>query len=255
MSRQLLLDLNGNYYGELKKFINSTNGEPRIGWYPSAGRDFRALIYLSKVYSKRNPPTEPEPPSPDLFLFTDYYPWDASSFLYKGTIYSDKKTKVVVEHMEELPSLSLPVDNNLVDFPKGGSITNEVVFLKINVISSTHGFFSYPVLYAFAVNETFYCKKLVPNKAKISHLIHIRYGGGCGGGGKASGVWLVHVLKNLGCELFITDNHYHWQSGDEYALTLCPSISTSNESQLTPIRTLGGKYWSGHGNVTWNLVR
>ena len=85
-------------------------------------------------------------------------------------------------------------------------------------------------------------------------MIHVRYGGGSGGGGHASGVWLLNVLGKLNCELFITDGHHHWQSGDDKAMELCTSIKKENSSQITPIRTIKSLDWSGHGDVTFNLV-
>lgn len=255
MSRQLLLNLNGNNTGELQKFLEEMNREPRIAWYPSAGEDFRALLYLDPSYSKINPASELEPKSPDIFLFTDYYPWKYSQFLDNKMVYIDSRTMVYIDHIEELPKLNLPLHEQLVHFPKGSNATDRALFLKIRITSDKLGSISYPVIYAFAENETFYCRKLVPNKAIISHIIHIRYGGGCGGGGTASGVWLVNVLKNLKCELFVTDGHYCWQSGDKFALTLCPSIQKESDVQLTSIRFLQSQSWSGHGDVNWNLVK
>jgi hypothetical protein len=52
MSKELLYKINGNRTGEFKKFLDGINGEPRITWYPSAGEDFRALLYLDPSYSK-----------------------------------------------------------------------------------------------------------------------------------------------------------------------------------------------------------
>ncbi len=50
MSIDLLKHFNGNKVGEFKKLIDSFTEEPRIAWYPSAGQDFRALIYLNGNY-------------------------------------------------------------------------------------------------------------------------------------------------------------------------------------------------------------
>jgi len=254
MTRQLLSSLNGNKTGLLKKFLDDFKGDPRIAWYPSAGEDFRALLYLHPSFSHLNPASRQEPQPPDLFLFTDYFPWQDSTFMDKKTIYSDNKTTVKIEHIEELPRLNLPLHEELVDFKEGSAATDRAVFLKIRIDSDRLGSISYPVVYAFAENETFYCKKLVPSKATISHIIHVRYGGGCGGGGHASGVWLLNVLKTLSCELFITDGHHHWQRGDEFALESCPSIPRETNAQLTPIRVVQSHGWSGHGDVSWNLV-
>jgi hypothetical protein len=253
MSRQLLKDLNGNNSGQLKNFLDTFEGEPRIAWYPSAGVDFRPLLYLHPNYSKQHPPTAKEPNPPDIFLFTDYFPWKGSTFLHHNNIYSDKKTSVDIEHIEELPRLNLPLHSELIHFPEGSTLTNRSVFLKIRITSNTLGDITFPVIYCFAVNETFYCNKMIPNQARMAHIIHVRYGGGLGGG-TASGVWLLHVLKILNCEVFITDNHYHWQSGDRYALRFCPSIPRDSDAHLIPIRVVKSLFWSRHGNVSWNLV-
>jgi hypothetical protein len=254
MSKELLSNLNGNKSGQLKKFIDEFEGEPRIAWYPSAGTDFRALLYLHPSYSQLHPATENEPAQPDIFLFTDYFPWQNSTFLDSKTIYSDSRTYVTIEHMEELPQLNLPLNREIVHFTEGSAATDKVIFLKVRIHSDKLGNITYPVIYAFAENETFYCKKMIPNKASISHIIHVRYGGGLGGGGLASGIWLLNVLKQLKCELLISDGHYHWQRGDEFALKVCPSIPRDCEAKLTSIREVESKGWSGHGNVKWNLV-
>lgn len=188
-------------------------------------------------------------------MFTDYYPWEYSRFLDNRVIYADNRTGIYIDHIEELPKLNLPLHEELVHFPQGSAATDRAVFLRIRITSDKLGSITYPVVYAFAENETFYCRKLVQMKATISHIIHIRYGGGCGGGGNASGVWLVNVLKNLKCEVFVTDGHYYWQSGDEFALTLCPSIKRESDVQLTSIRVIQSQVWSGHGDVSWNLVK
>ena len=186
MTRQFLYELNGNKNGEFKKFLDNFEGEPRIAWYPSAGEDFRSLLFLHPSYSKINPSIEIEPPAPDLFLFTDYFPWNNSRFLDSRFIYSDDRTMVIVESMEELPVLNLPLHKEIVGFPKGLA-TDRIVFLKIKIDSVKLGIIYYPVLYAFAENEAFFCDKLMPCNATISHIIHVRYGGGCGGGGYSSG--------------------------------------------------------------------
>ncbi len=255
MSKQLLLNLNGNKKGELKKFLDNLSEEPRIAWYPSAGEDFRPLLYLHPSFAKLSPPSQPEPEPPDLFLFTDYFPWKYSTFLDKPIIYADDRTFVSVGHIEELPNLNLlPLHDELVDFTEGSIATDRALFLKTYIHSDKLGSISHPVIYAFAENETFYCRKLAPANAIITHIIHVRYGGSGCGGGKASGIWLLNVLKQLKCEVFITDGHHYWQSGDEFALEFCPSIPRQSDAKLTPIRILPGYKWSGHGDVSWNLV-
>jgi hypothetical protein len=232
MSKKLLSNLNGNKTGHLKKFIDEFNGEPRIAWYPSAGVDFRPLLYLHPKFSELYPTTGQEPPAPDLFLFTDYNPF---LNLTNKTIHTSQKTILQIEYIEELPRLNLPIHvGKIIDCP-GSILTDRSIFLKIKVISDRLGTFIYHVLYSFAENEAFFCNKLIPNKATITHIIRVNYGNSLGGG-LASGAWLLNVLKDLNCELFITDGRLYWNKGDEYAFNFCSSIPKNSNVLLTKIR-------------------
>jgi hypothetical protein len=258
MSLSLLKKLNGNRSGNLKKFIDPFEGkkEPQICWYPSAGRDFRPLLYLSPQYINKFPETGDEPKMPDIFLFTDYFPWQDSDFLDKKIEYEDADTKITILSIEELPSLNLEIPENIVNFPGGSSATNKVVFIKVEVDSVTLGKIVCSVIYAFAVNESFCAKVLLLNSSLISHVIHIRYGGGCGGGGKAKGGWLLNVIERLQCQLLITDNQYHWQEGDSNALQTYPILSGNPDGfTKTTIRTISSYLWSGYGDVNWDLIK
>lgn len=116
------------------------------------------------------------------------------------------------------------------------------------------GKFTCSVIYSFTENEAFCEKVLLPNDAIISHIIHIRYGGGLCGGGKATGIWVLNVLKKLRCKVFITDGHYSEQAGDKAAMSLYPSLR-GDQAQMEVLRTLDGEKWSGHGDITWNLIK
>ncbi len=253
MSKSLLNFLNANKSVELKKIIESKE-KINIAWYPSAGRDFRSLMYLSPQYSKYNPALQKENIFPDIFIFTDYFPWENSDFLDSPIIHSDTKTIVKVEQIEELQSLNLPLDRGIIGITKGSSATGKVVFMKVHIQSNTLGELSYPVIYAFVENEAFCSQILLKHNSEISHIIHVRYGGGCGGGGYATGVWLLNVLKKLHTKIFITDGHLNEQSGDREAYKLYPNLR-GTPAEMETIRTLDEILWSNHGNITWNIVK
>ena len=257
MSKQLLSNLNGNNTGLLYQFLNDFVGEPRIAWYPSAGPDFRPLHFLHpndrKFYTATA--SKQEPPYPDLFLFTDY--WAGWSNFLKEFINAKIGAKTQenqlryqtiggldVEDMEELPRLNLlPLHKEIVHCPEGDELTDRVFFLKLRS-KQRDSFFSY-LLYAFAENEMFYCKKLVPCDSIISHIIHICYGGGRSGG-SGFGIWLLNVLTQLKCELYITDespderSKYYtqdkWMSGDKYAFQFC-GVPKTCDARLTLINS------------------
>jgi hypothetical protein len=256
MSLQLLTHLNGNNQGKLATFLQNfdNDNQPRIAWYPSAGKDFRALLYLSTEYANKYP-VEHKPAAPDLFIFSDYFPWESDKFLDDRLIYKDNHTTIEILNIEELPRLNLELHPEIVDFPEGSTATDRLIFLEVKVTSNDLGEFKFPVLYAFAENESFYCKKLAPNEAFITHIIHVRYGGGLGGGGKASGVWLKHVLCKLKTEVFISDDHYSWQEGDNFALNYCKEIPKKDTSNLKQFRRIPGRLWSDYtDNVTFYKV-
>jgi len=256
MSKKLLYYLNGEKDGKLKKWLDDFNGEPRIAWYPSAGEDFRDLLYLHSEFAKKeHADHQPEPKSPDIFLHTDYFPWSSSNFLDDKTIYEDENTKIYLESFEELPNRHLPLDSQIVDFPQGSVATGRVLFLEISVESDILGKYSYPLVYAFVENAAFCAEIALPQQGKFSHIVHVRFGGGLGGGGNSTGIWLLNVLKKLQCELFITDSHYGLQIGDKRIYDLYPSLAgKADTSQLQRIRLIKGKAWSNHGDVSWNII-
>ena len=166
-----------------------------------------------------------------------------------------------VTEIERLPDLDIPLDPEIVHFPDGSHATNKVVFMKIKITSRTLGTIYYPVLYAFVQNESFYSFVLEPCHARISHIIHVRYGGGIGGGGSARGTWILHVLDKLHTQELIADNHdiglgiYRSGPGDTFFLRKHLNLPQMPNQYLQAIRTTPGKMWSNYGDVIWYLVK
>jgi hypothetical protein len=255
MSRQLLLDLNGNRRGNFYRWISNFSGEPRIAWYPSAGEDFRDLLYLHPDLPKYIPASKADPLPPDIFLHSDYFPWQTSTFLDSPRLHCDSRTLVLLKSIEELPRCDLPLDKEVVHFPDGSVATGRVLFLEIQVTSNILGKFIAPVVYVFAENAAFCSERLLPNNAKFSHIIHIRYGGGLGGG-SSSGAWILNILGRTNCECFITDNHHQIQRGDRHIFSIYPELSYRDDNvNFESIRIVPSASWSGHGDVFWNLCR
>jgi hypothetical protein len=254
MSKKLLYHLNGEKTGAFRKWLDNFNGEPRIAWYPSAGEDFRDLLYLSPKYSEINPASQPEPLSPDIFLHTDYFPWGAPTFLDNQTIRLDDHTNISAKSIEELPRCDLPLDPRIVDFPKGSIATGRVLFLEVDVQSDVLGNFSCPVVYAFVENAAFCSEKIIPQQGRLSHVVHVRYSG-AGGGGTSTGIWLLNILSKVNCEVFVSDGKLTRASGDKRVYELYPTLAgKEDESQLKPIRTIRSVLWSDNGDVSWNIL-
>lgn len=252
MSRNLLAALNADRRGSFSRFLSGYEREPRIAWYPSSGHDFRDLLFLSDAYARRE---NWSIAAPDIYLHTDYFPWTTSTFLDTPTVWDDGRTAITIRELEELPAIALPLDPDIVDFTSGSRATGRVVYLDLEVRSHQLGVFSAHCVYVFAENEAFCAKKVLPCDGNLSHVIHVRYGGGCGGGGRASGVWVRNILTRVGCEVFVTDDHENVQAGDTAALERYPSLGAHGpEPILSAMRTTPSESWSGHGDVTWYAV-
>jgi hypothetical protein len=252
MSTEFLKSLNGRNRGALRDWIDRLDHEPRIAWYPSAGEDFLDLMYLHPGFRERSPAVQTVPPAPDIFLHSDYFPWQSSRFLDSRWLYRDHRTSVLVTAIEELPRLDLPLDPDIVHFPEGSSATGRVLFLQLEVSSDKLGCFSAPLIYAFVENAALCAARMLPYQARVSHVVHVRSGGGLGGGGYTNGAWLLQVLERLQCELFISDGHLQHRSGDDRVLELFPNLAGPQVGLLEPIRTLPGASWSDHGDVSWH---
>jgi hypothetical protein len=254
MSMRFLQGLNGNRAPAFSQFLAGLDREPNICWYPSAGNDFRDLLYLSRAYAAHDPAIGPEVDPPDLFVHTDYYPWDRSSFLDHPVVHIDTRTVIRVKTIEEVAGFPLPRHPDLVHFPEPNAASGRVLYLRLSVHSDRFGALADAhVLYAFVENAAFCAEVLIPQGARLSHLVHVRYGGGCGGGGSAGGAWLSGVIGRLGIRTLITDGRLgHWQDGDHAALRLYPALSGPDRPPPgRVIRTVPSVSWSGHGDVSW----
>jgi len=247
------MHLNGECRGILHTFLADHEGEPRIAWYPSAGSDFRALMYLHPAYTALAPSIGPEPLPPDIFVFTDLNDAVLDAMYESSVIYEDEYTTVKVEKIEELPTLSMTIQAEDPDI-RGRKRSGRVICMMVSAVSTILGEIRYPVIYAITANEVFFSDIMHPKNVRLSHIVHIRYGGGLGGGGFAAGTWMRHILRQVGCDVYISDGHTAWQIGDESMVSNCPAVPPESDVHLHPIRMIPGVRWSNHGDVTWNLV-
>jgi hypothetical protein len=253
MSRQLLTYLNGNHTGLLHEYLAVHNGEPRIAWYPSAGNDFRALLYLSSHYADAFPASKPEPTAPDMFVFTDYLPYREPKYSKGYVVKDDGKTLMTIADIEELPRLELPLHSEHVVFPDAGRAIGRVFFMIVEITSNVLGSYAYPVLYVVSSNEAFCCEVLLPHNARISHIIHVRYGAALGGS-RTTGIWITHAIKPLLTEVLVMDRYNGWRKADLNVLDYCKALPSQIDYNLRPIRTVPELLWSDHGDVTWYVV-
>jgi len=246
VSSSLLKDLNAGQNGLFRKWLDS-NATPRLAWYPSSGRDLRDVLYLSRAYENRNPSVgKRDQLPPDLFIHTDYQSWGRR---FSEVLHADRFTKIVATEIEELPNCKLPLSKELVAFPKGDRMTGRVFFANLSIRSLQLGCFTARLLYVFAENVAFFGEKILPNLGNIETVIHIRHGGGCGGGGMANGSWLAGSLACMSSKLLITDGIREPQSGDIYAMERYPILAEYPSPRLEGVRSIPGVSWSNYGKT------
>ncbi len=252
MSIKLLNYLNGNRRGLFKQFLASFSGTPRIAWYPSCGEDFEVLKYLNRNFSSLNPSQEIEPEHPDLFLFTDVCMTRRFDVLNENVLFSKTNIEIKTIEHEILPELNLSYQEGMLHMSPSIDF-NKVVYLKVRMIDADCGIMDFHVLYVYAENFDFYRKVLKPCKAKFSHVIKVRYGIS-GNNIQSQGAWILHLLNDLGCELFITDGLTEGRNSDTEDSFYEDGIYDKEIPNMRIIRILKDCYWSDNGQITWNLI-
>ena len=249
MSRKLLNKLAGAGSTLLRQWLKDNPDEPRIAWYPSSGEDFRDLLFLHPSYRTIHPSFVAEPNAPTLFLHTDYLGGPSRPLFNSSVVYQDDRTCIHVLAKEELPNLELPVHQDLVAFPNGSSATHRVVFAVLHVFSNRLGAFKCPLLYAFVENSAFCSQCLLPQRAKISHIVQVCYGHGLGGG-RASPAWLPTQIERLGVETYASDgtDEIEHAYGVETTFNIFPKLRGPNPDRKSwrLIRKFRHEAWHGY---------
>ncbi len=202
------------------------------------------MLFLHPDYFQNKRPTEPI--APDLFFHTDDESLGSALPFRQNNIidYPDLNATITITTVEKLSPINLAI-------MPGINIQHRVVLLKMNVQSNLLGEYSRPLVYALVENAAFCSQIALPNNSAFSHIIHVRYGGG-----DSSGSWLLKVLQELSCEVFITDGYHRVQLGDRNIMERYPNIrNAQNNYRLEKIRTIGEKLWSNHGNISWDIVK
>ena len=258
MSTKFLSSVCVNNEGRFREFIDSLNHDARIAWYPSAGTDFRAMLYLDSAYLQYDPPVQgKDPKEPDIFLFTDYTVMSDifSNIIVNekpGIAYKDDRTIVIVDYIEQARPISN--DDRIPSFELFEQFTNKMYYLECTIQSNLFGILHKKLLYAFTYNETMATNLLLPFNALCSHVIHVRYGFGFGGA-NCSGLWIKHLLQVLRTEVYINDGHAFLSDADKSVIRsmqgLVPRFDCTRKKV---IRTVPGSRWSDHGNVNWQVI-
>ena len=208
-----------------------------ICWYPSAGSDFRPLLFLTKAfYDKHEALSADKAVFPDLFIFTDYcaekfFSYGPEKYIMAGerkiecTSYSD---------FERIPQGRLMERNRLFSdhntdiyvnsasriFIKDPEVNRNVIghylppffgtgyFMNVDVFSHHNretrlGSWDMDVIYLYAENTAFAKHILIENQINVDFIVSVRYGGNFGGSTNFGG-WLFHLADTLNVKYYIS---------------------------------------------------
>ena len=237
-----------------------------VCWYPSAGSDFRALLFLSDwYYKKNNVPMDKGQVLPDLFVMTDYLGlgdfyvnqsfWgDAYEQIMRGNCepgsclvhvsYKNSSTDIVVKRYERLCDLRLPFDSRLKCSEKP-AVYNSAFLIEVEVISRSYDVvnrYETAVLYAAAENQLFAERILISRGLKTEYLVIMNYGAGFGGGNGISYKWILRDYKELGIRYAVSNQ---FPAGDG---------SDPDYPELTDFYGIDGVMWTRGNPVVWYRV-
>lgn len=213
----------------------------RTLWYPSAGDDFRDLIFCSGRYPGIDL-------APELFVHTDCsVRFDLDS---PGRVHEDAHTAVTLHPDREFDRMTVP-HREFAHWECEDA--GRVRLYRAEIVSDRFGTITRPLIYAVCENEWFAAEFLAPNRVAVDTVCHVRYGNGFGGA-VASGAWLLRALKLLRTRHYLSDPALGMQDADEEVLRRYPQLAGA-PVRLVPGKTIPGKFWSKHGDVTVYEVR
>jgi len=245
MSKTFLRSLAGRKPNGLNHWLDTHRGSPRIAWYPSAGDDWRDLLFLSERYRRLSPALHQEPAEPEIYLHTDYLAGDYFNPFANNVLMQDgPRTSIIVLHEEVLPHLRLAFHPDLVGCHPSPML-GRVSFMLLRIDSNQLGRWEVPVIYA-AVENTAMADMMLKHQAKISHIIQMRFGHSLGGGWIHPS-FLRRLVEPLQTEAFITDRHFG--EGPDGTVPHFESLNTHEPVELnswTVARRRHTVPWSGY---------
>jgi hypothetical protein len=196
----------------------ATLEEERVLWYPSAGDDYRDLLYLHPAKS----PDLGLQQTPNIFCHTDY---DFRYFRNRtDPLFQDGYTCIRIKEFFELelrPDLAVDyrVSPYYATFTDHAARRPQILLLDLDIVSNQLGHFEKSIFYFFFENYNFLGEILLKQGVEISHFVKIREGCGFGGCRKSITVF-YSMLANLNVRYLLVDNEIHYcrRTHDQYAL-------------------------------------
>ncbi len=247
-----------------------------ICWYPSAGDDFRPLIFFNPyTYEDLEIPMDKDQVFPDLFILTDVlypsmYPmdfifdksvanlaelndpeaWKGMTMLYDGL-----HTRISIKRIRKLKKMvfSLSKETLSYDYDNHDNYGNVFCF-DTHVRSKRYGSSEWnewdvTVLYVVVENMVFARDFLMKNSISVDYLPVVRYGESMGGALLGPN-WIRNILGYLKCKYFICNPCYREEARD---MSYFEGYNIS-PTKLEEIKRINKEKWSDYEEIIWNRV-
>ena len=274
----------------MNELANTIKKYNHICWYPSAGADYRALLYLSDVfydkYSESVAGIYPDHDRvvPDLFIYTDVnIPSDSQN--YSGThnietcaallnnphnwkkakiLYRDKNTTIIIESISRFEGVITGLNKRYVndDYGVSENYGNALLMnIKVESYKYPYGTSAWRTKLLYVIGENVVVAKnlFLDNSIKIDTVVQIRYGDGWGGA-ELKGQWVKSLFSHLDTKYFIANQRYIEYDEEIYTndINMIKGYFEPYELVKCPAfaelyRTDGIK-WSSYGPVCWCKV-
>ena len=266
-----------------------------ICWYPSAGGDFRPLLYLSDEfynnYSGKSDRFEKCYPKdnrikPDLFICSDYFPhfysrygyrcdvemlkdndqWKKVKYLYNDDhyMYNDddcKRTNIRVTNIIRFSGVVKGFEEKFADDNEVADNYGSAFLMNVMVKSKWYGSESKwwtDVLYILGENTNVAKEVLLSSGCPIETIVQVRYGEAMGGGSALKGNWIKRLFPALHTRLWIANANYVYDDSDsdyETHKEYFDQFPMSDIPQMEKIYEVDEKLWSDYYPVYWNLIK
>ena len=190
------------------------NPYPRILYYPSAGTDFRPLLYANDHFVKSAADYDPESrfQQPNLFVFSDYYPWHDVDFWQNIILYDQPEGLIeVLDRCEIKPEpreYQLYLNPDYIDLDPS-VMTGKAYLLKVNVHLRDLGYsYETNVLYFFYENVNLIHELFVRHHLNIHALVWQRDGYSLCGGGRLQHNFMLPLSIKLRARWFFIWDAY-----------------------------------------------
>lgn len=222
----------------LRRIFPEGHPDPALCYYPSAGNDYRDLLYTSQPLSDSLGVHE----TPAVHLRTDY---DNQYVKLDGVVYSDDRTTITIVaryRLELTHPVNYKVSPTFAVFTEHAHPTPVIWLMEVEVRSKTLGVFRRPVIYFMFENINFVSEILLRYAVKVSHFCKSREG--CGFGGNRQSISVVYpFFRDLGVRYALVDDEVHFDERLFRRIAHHNYLSPNPRFKLQELSTIAD--WSG----------